>query len=221
MEDTYTRATEKSNLLLVETLSDWATTYNNRRYATGVNRFREMFFPNVTNGVWAYSNFYNSSQIYFVPKYHAHFVRTSPNAATGFSYTVIPLFSAEEVLLNRAEALAMQDKLQESLDDLNILVSRRVAGYVPQVHDLTFNRVYNFYQENINQQAVLHAVLDLRRVEFLHEGMRWFDILRHHIPVEHWFRDEASIFLDPYDSRRVLQIPQEAITMGGLEPNPR
>jgi hypothetical protein len=219
---TYTRSTEKANLLLSETLSDWAFTYNTLKYTTGVNTKAAVLDYNATQGQYSYWVYYSSvSQVYFVPKFKDHFVRTGTNANTGFTYTVIPLFSAEEVLLNRAEAYTMQNNLSAALDDMNILVSKRITNYVPEYHNLNAHKLYNFYQESINQEATLLAVLDLRRAEFLHEGLRWFDILRHDLPVEHLIRDGESIILSAGDPRRVLQIPAEAISLGGLEPNPR
>jgi hypothetical protein len=217
--NTYTRSSEKTNLLICATLSDWASTYNSQKYTTGIGRLEEMFYPNVTGGNFAYSVYYGSTQVYYVPKFREHFVKTGTNATTGFSYTVVPLFTAEEVLLNRAEAYAMQHNLTDALNDLNVLVSKRVIDYVPEFHNLNANKLYNFYGENINQKATLQAVMDLRRAEFLHEGLRWFDILRHKLPVVHPIRDQDPIELGPNDPRRVLQIPAEAISIGGLEPN--
>lgn len=218
----YTRSSEKTNLLLCETLSDWAFSYNTLKYTTGVNIKAAILDNNPMQGNYAYWVYYSSStQVYFVPKFKDHFVRTGTNANTGFTYTIVPLFTAEEVLLNRAEAYTMQNNLQAALDDMNILVSKRITDYVPQYHNLNANKIYNFYKESINQKATLLAVLDLRRAEFIHEGLRWFDILRHDLTVTHRIRDGESIQLTAGDPRRVLQLPAEAISLGGLEPNPR
>jgi hypothetical protein len=182
---------------------------------------RDVLYPNPTYGDFAYTVYYSSSQVYFVSKFRQHFVRTGTNATTGYTYTNIPLFTAEEVLLNRAEAYAMLGQLESALDDMNTLVSKRIKGYAPEQHDLNFTKLYLFYKESINQKATLAAVLDFRRAEFLHEGLRWFDILRHRIPVVHTTRDGQTLELKPDDPRRVIQIPAEAISVGGLEPNPR
>jgi hypothetical protein len=172
-------------------------------------------------GDYSFSLMYSSAQIYFVPKFRQHFVRTSTNANTGYAYTFIPLLTAEEALLNRAEAYTQQGQLTEALADMNVLVSKRINNYVPSYHNLSANRLYNFYQETNNQKATLRAVLDLRRSEFLHEGMRWFDILRHRLTVVHTTRDGENFELKAGDPRRVLQLPAEAISLAGLEPNPR
>lgn len=217
----YTRSTEKANLLLAGCISNWFVNFRILRYSTGINRMREIMAPNPTGGNYAYSLISNSNQIYAVPKYREHFVRTSTNANTGFSYTFIPLLTAEEALLSRAEAYAQLERTEEALVDMNLWVSKRVSGYVPQYHNLSANRLYNFYGETNNQKATLRAVLDLRRTEFVHEGMRWFDIRRHNITVVHTTRDGERYELKPGDPRRALQLPAEAITLAGLEPNPR
>jgi starch-binding outer membrane protein, SusD/RagB family len=217
----YTKSTEKANLLLKETLSDWASTYNIQRYTTGLTRIREIVGANPTYGNYAFTIYNSAVQVYFVPKFREHIVRTGTNSNTGFVYTNISLFTAEEALLNRAEAYAMQNKLEESLADLNTLASKRIVDYDPTNHTLTANKLYNFYNESVNQRATLAAVLDFRRAEFLHEGLRWFDILRHNIPVQHVTRDGQTLELRSDDPRKVLQIPTEAITMGGIQPNPR
>lgn len=216
----YTNSSEKANLLLCETASEWARTFNAMRYSTGAGKYQELF-ANPTGGRFAFSTFYTSAGVYFINKFREHFVRIGTNATTGFPYTVIPLFTAEEVLLSRAEAYAYLNKFHEAMDDLNIWVSKRIDNYDPDQHTLTFNKIYNFYGYNINQQNIVAAALHFRQVEFLHEGLRWFDILRHDIPVVHTTSSGEVFELKPGDPRRILQIPQEAISTGGLEPNPR
>lgn len=216
----YTNSSEASNLLLCETLSDWATSFNNLQYATGAGKYQEIF-PNPTGGVYAFSTFYTSRGVYFVNKFRPHFVRTGVNANTGFNYTIIPLFTAEEVLLSRAEAYAMLNEFHKAMADINLWASTRINDYNRDAHAITYNRLYNYYKININQQAIVAAILDFRRVEFLHEGLRWFDILRHKLPVRHTTFSGEVVELKPDDPRRVLQIPREAISMGGLQPNPR
>ncbi|HEY9486912.1 MAG TPA: RagB/SusD family nutrient uptake outer membrane protein, partial [Chryseosolibacter sp.] len=67
----------------------------------------------------------------------------------------------------------------------------------------------------------LRFVLEERQKELIHEGMRWFDIRRYHIPVNHMLQNGSVVTLEEDDNRKVLQIPQAAIDVGGLEPNPR
>jgi starch-binding outer membrane protein, SusD/RagB family len=218
----YTRATENTNLLLCETTSNWGSSFNALRYSTGATRYNEITIENnPAQDYYAYSSYYTNTGIYFIYKFRPHFVRIGTNATTGYTYTIIPLFTMEEVLLNRAEAYAMQVDFRKALDDMNLFISNRVMNYNPDVHDVTYNRLYNLYNENDNKKAIVRGILELRRVEFLHEGLRWFDILRHKIPVVHTTSEGEDIELGPGDPRRILQIPAEAISIGGLEPNAR
>ena len=50
--------------------------------------------------------------------------------------------------------------------------------------------------------------------------MRWFDIKRHHIAIDHITSDGETITLEANDLRKVLQIPQSA-TSRGISKNPR
>jgi hypothetical protein len=218
----YTRSTEKANLLLCETASNWGTSFNRMRYSTGANRIGEMLYEfNPTYDYYAYSSYYTNAGIYFIHKFREHFVRIGTNATTGYSFTIIPLFTQEEVLLNRAEAYAMTIQFHEAISEMNKFISTRVMNYDPEIHNVTFNRLYNLYRENDNKKAIVRGILELRRIEFLHEGLRWFDILRHDLPVVHTTSNGEVHTLVPGDLRRRLQIPAEAISIGGLQPNPR
>lgn len=218
----YTRSTEKANLLLCEAQTNWGTSFSGMRYSTGASRMEEMLYRfNPAQGYYAYASYYSTNGVYFIYKFRQHFVRTGTNSTTGYPYAVLPLFTVEEVLLNRAEAYAMQIEFRKAIDEINAFISTRVLDYNPEVHNVTFNRLYNLYEETDNKKAIVRAILELRRIEFLHEGMRWFDIRRHNIPVQHTTNDGQVLTLAPDDPRRILQLPAEAISMGGLEPNPR
>ena len=62
--------------------------------------------------------------------------------------------------------------------------------------------------------------------QFIHEGMRWFDILRYKMAVTHATSPGPSgavtvlATLTADDPRKVLQIPAST-SLAGLEPNPR
>lgn len=70
----------------------------------------------------------------------------------------------------------------------------------------------------ILQRAIILTILDLRRVEFLYEGTRYFDILRWHIPAYHTDTKGVRTTLQPNDPRRILQLP-ESTKVAGLAPN--
>jgi starch-binding outer membrane protein, SusD/RagB family len=98
-----------------------------------------------------------------------------------------------------------------------LLANKRYRGTAT----LSINDLRSYYGTSNSQFAVFLYLLDERQKEFMHEGMRWFDIKRFGIPVVHILDNGSSIRLEEEDERKVLQIPQSAIDVGGLEPNPR
>lgn len=218
----YTRSTEKANLLLKETASLWARNYNVYRFSLTADIFDEIFGSNPTGGEWIYRNkTFTVGVVYFIPKFREHFVRESINANTGNPYTILPLFTTEEVLLNRAEAYVLLGQFNLALQDLNVFYSARIKNYNPTQHTVTLNRLGQYYQTNNAVIAGLLAVLDCKRAEFVHEGLRWFDIRRYGIPVEHALSTGQTLTLSSDDPRRVLQLPREAAALAGLPLNPR
>ena len=224
----YTKADASANLLLVEAPSLWGRSLRGYRYGFTFHLLDKMVWDdNVTTGLWAYM-FYGNEVSLFTPKFREHFVRQDPNADIGTPYNMIPLFTAEEVLFNRAEANARLGNYDAVLKDLNDFASTRIIVneddkpyYDPQQHTITRPRMLSFYGTQDVEGALISTILDFKRVEFLFEGLRWFDIVRHGLPVVHTPDNRQNIVtLGPNDPRRVLQIPQEA-QISGIELNPR
>lgn len=80
--------------------------------------------------------------------------------------------------------------------------------------------------EGSNQENLLQCLLLIRRLEFLHEGMRWFDIKRYGITI---YRREINTSLNALtltdemharDPRQAIQLPFE-VQSAGLEGNYR
>src|SRR5690606_6370258 len=92
----------------------------------------------------------------------------------------------EEVLFNRAEAYLALGYYDLARADLNTYASKRIEGYDPEAHAITDQKVRNFYNTSDLQLGLLSTLLDFKAAEFVQEGMRWFDILRHDIPVVHF-----------------------------------
>lgn len=159
-------------------------------------------------------------------KYEFLFERSSLTSNVGFNYTIFLAFRGEEVLLNRAECHILQNNVLAGLADLLVLARRR---YRPDndldVADITaeglMQALRGYFNSGNDQLNALRYLLEERQKEFIHEGMRWFDIKRYGIPVNHILQNGSIITLEPDDERKVLQIPQAAIDVGGLEPNPR
>lgn len=221
----YLKTTENANLLMASTVSRLARTFRSFRYNTSENLIKRIQFngysgpagPNIT---YAYKTWYSTSfrDIYYVRKYSEHFVRTSINATTGTAHTMVPLFTTEEVLLNRAEAYAAAGDIDRALKDLNTFLAERIKNYSPAAHAVTEAKALSFYNTTDAKEAVIMAILDYKRAEFVHEGMRWFDILRHDIPVVHTTYEGQTLTLPPGDPRRVIQIPGEAAEVIGSNP---
>lgn len=216
----YTKSTTRGNLLLQEALSIWGRSYPSIRYGIGDKVGNEVLFrPNVSGGFYAYDLYGANPQVYNIPKFYEHFVRQDINANTGDPYNTIPLITGEEALLNRAEAHLRLNNPNAAAQDLNIFISQNIDDYDQFANKVTPSRCANFYNTT-SSTGVLLAILDFKRAFFLHEGLRWLDILRLRIPVTHTTADGEVIELSPNDNRRVLQLP--ALTkQAGLEPNPR
>lgn len=217
----YTKATENANLLLAETSSLWARNAAAYNYGLATPIVNVLFRnPNVTGANWVYPLYTQGEDNWLILKFREHFVRESANANFGIPYTIFPLFTAEEVLFNRAEANLQLDNLQAARADLNLYASTRIEEYSPSRHGITDTKLRNFYRTNDVKQAMLQALLEFKAAEFVQEGMRWFDILRHKIIVYHPSVTGQQVVLAPDDPRRVLQIPQDAI-LSGIAKNPR
>lgn len=218
----YAKTTEPANLLLAETNSSWARTYYRTRYGLNDSLQAVILGPNVTGGVWAfnYQLYTAGTNNYVLPKVNEYFVRLSVNAEIGFPYVMVPLFTAEEALFNRAEANAQLNNTTAAIDDLNTYAATRIVNYNVSTHTITASRIQSYYGTSNTQTGTLAAVLDFKRAEFVQEGMRWFDLLRHKIPVRHAVIKGETMVLEADDPRRVFQIPESA-KLSGLDLNPR
>jgi hypothetical protein len=220
LEAEYTKSTTQGNLLLQESNSVWGRSYASIRYGLGDQITNELFLrPNVTGNFYAYDVYGANPQFYNIPKFYEHFVRENINANSGEPYNTIPLLTGEEALLNRAEAYLRLNNTNAALNDLNSFASRNIDEYDAASDRVTTSKCANYYGVS-GPTAVLLAILDFKRAFFMHEGMRWFDILRLRIPVVHLTQQGEFIQLSGNDPRRVLQLPALTI-QAGLEPNPR
>jgi starch-binding outer membrane protein, SusD/RagB family len=220
LEAEYTKSTTRGNLLLQEANSLWGRSYPYIRYGMGDKVVNQLFIRrNVSGSYYAYDVYGANPQVYNIPKFYEHFVRVNLNANTGQPYNTIPLLTGEEALLNRAEAYLWMNNANAAVQDLNSFISQNVDNYSPFLNKVTPARCAQFYGTS-SSTGVLLAILDFKRAFFMHEGMRWLDILRLKIPVLHQTVDGEEFELGPDDNRRVLQLP-ELTKQAGLEPNPR
>jgi hypothetical protein len=221
-EAIYTKATEKANLLLVEAPSNWARSYGRYRYGLSTSLVYNLFvYTNVTGATWVQPLYYSGSNTenWLIMKFREHFVRSSANADIGVPYTIIPLFSAEEVLFNRAEANIYLGNYAAVRQDLNDYASMRIEDYTTS-NRITDAKIAAFYGTSNIKTGLIYTLLDFKQAEFIQEGMRWFDVLRYNITVTHTSVTGEAETLTPTDPRRLFQLPAEA-KLSGLELNPR
>jgi len=217
----YTKSEEPANILLQEANSVWGRSYALYRYGVYYDIYGGLLNgDNPTGGNFAIGfNVYGTPQYYNVPKFDEYFVYASSTANFGDPYNTIPLFTAEEVIFNRAEANIRLGQYDAALADLNAWVSQNIVSYSAASHNLTTAKVQSFYGGSVTN-AMLNAVLHFKRVSFIHEGMRWLDILRLKIPVTHRTSSGQLITLAGDDKRKLLQLPIE-VQQSGIQLNPR
>lgn len=218
----YSSPQQRGNLLLMRKISlvqrlDFAPGPTNKVYD-------EVFGANPFQGTDVRENpsYQKGENGAFPARYESLFERSSLNSNVGTPYHIGLMFRGEEVLLNRAEALAAKNRITEAMADLQTLANKRYSGAAT----ITINDLRDFFGVggfgNIsNRTVVTEWLLRERRREFLVQGMRWYDIKRFKIPVTHTLEDGSTIELKDDDPRKVLQIPTSAVDVGGLKPNPR
>ncbi|ADV48107.1 hypothetical protein Celal_0772 [Cellulophaga algicola DSM 14237] len=227
----YASSSDQANLLVVSANSLYARLFASNNFGLGIDKANELFFSgNIFGKSWTYGVFGNES-VYNLPKFDEFFRVTNISAGIGNPYVGLVLFSTDEVLLNRAEAYAMQGDYDAALQDINTFYSLRTEGYdastdtlikedVVAIFSTDLNEYTPFYQLNSEQSAFIKAIAELKRREFYHEGLRWFDVRRFDLEVTHLIIGEDDLILEKGDNRRQLQIPNFALERG-LEQNPR
>jgi len=165
-------------------------------------------------------------------KWGYYFKRNSASSDIGYYYVMFPAIVVEEALFNRAEAYAMQNNTQAALSDINGYLSKRILNKTKN-SVATLNNINEFYSElkvdytlkpfyenEIKNRGLLNCIIDLRRKEFIYNGLRWFDIKRFNLPVTHKFIDGSVKELKSKDLRKAVQIPTSA-QQYGIKSNPR
>lgn len=201
-------------------------------------------------GLYTASAFYMNPSSYndgYVasPKLPYYFEYTDPIARTGYTHTMYAAFTTDETLLCRAEAHIMKQDYANATKDLALWVKRHLTSEF----DLTRSIINEYYSELEYYQPLeptvkkelnpvnfevekgsefenfLQCLLHIRRIETIHDGLRWFDINRFGIVIYRRYLDANDMItildkLELNDPRRAIQIPASVIN-AGLEPNPR
>ncbi|MFW9622875.1 RagB/SusD family nutrient uptake outer membrane protein [Bacteroides graminisolvens] len=198
----------------------------------------------------AYANLYPGSSVWgsdqklAISKLKAYFEYTDKAAGIGYLHLVDPVFTTDEALLCRAEAYALKADYTNALADINTWLKT----HTKMQSAVTLDKIVEFYsalpymplepatdaerniKKEINpqgftvsegqQENVIQCILHLRRIETMHEGLRWLDIKRYGIEIAHNRDGLAYDVLKTDDPRRAIQLPQDVIS-AGLTANPR
>ncbi len=121
--------------------------------------------------------------------------------------------ATDEVYLIRAECYARAGNAVAAMTDLNTLLTNRYKTGTFQ--DITAN----------NSEEALAEVLIERRKELIMRGNRWMDIKRlnkegYNISIIR-ILDNVTYTLAPNDLRFALPIPDDVISLSGMQQNPR
>ncbi len=212
----YTQSSDAGNILLQEAISAYFDNFYAYRFGLGEG-IRANFFSaaNVTGGAYGIIIYGATPQYYNIPKWN-------PYTVGSVRYGTAPLFSMEEILMNRAEAYVRSGNQASAITDLNAWVSKNVKSYVPATHNITTTKATNFYGLSADA-ALIECALDFKRVTYLQEGLRWFDLIRLKRPILRYNGSDFSTVIAtiaPTDKRRILQLPPEAAQYG-MPLNPR
>lgn len=250
----YVKSTSKANLLLQVVASEWGgisiPIVSGSKYAHG-----ELISTTETlqtEGPWGKSGEVMSYTVVNnngISKYALHKLPYTPKyvdrvAGIGIPYSEYTVFTTDETLLVRAEAKALLKRYDEALADINT----ELSVFTKKGVTLTLQQIREFYQgikyytptkpspkkelhttpalESTTQEPLLQAILQLRRIVTIHEGLRLQDVKRYGITI---YRRRVNVSnaveavtdtLLARDPRLAIQLPQDVIT-AGLTPNPR
>ncbi len=120
----------------------------------------------------------------------------------------MPLLTVDEVFFNRAEADIEKNNglTAASRADLTVLIRNQNFSLSTQNDKIAqLNGI-------ATRQAAINFLLLIKRIRFSSEGMRWFDIRRHSLTVEHTGRSGTYKIDGTKPEAYVIQLPTEEIT---------
>ena len=182
----------------------------------------------------------------FVAKDYYDFEYVDKVAGYGYVRMVSRAFTTNETLLCRAEAKIYLNDLAGATNDFRMWcqgynVGGRMQMLPDSTVDLSQEKITKFYGEKYgtkyaqelhnqdmaadwvispDQLPFVHCAIHFRRIETLHDGLRWQDLKRYGIEIEHVQGKDAPRKLVWNDDRRAIQLPQEVI-VAGMTANPR
>lgn len=220
------RATEPSRFLLVEALSTYGGSYWRHRYGLTPRKKYEIFdSTNAAGATFGYPWYTGGGDNMAMLRYFPYERKTSIEFnSPSKDYAVLGLFTVEEIIFNIIEANIQLNNFPEAVTDLDKYVKFRMVPIVdagPEDFKINEDSIKNYYKTTDFKQALINTFLDFKRGEFCQMGMRWFDILRYNLPVNHTLRGGGDLVeIHGIDPRKTFQIPLDA-KYSGLPKNPR
>ncbi|MEO5984330.1 MAG: RagB/SusD family nutrient uptake outer membrane protein [Ferruginibacter sp.] len=139
------------------------------------------------------------------PSFKGHYTGSNGGLFTGVS--------TNELYITRAECLARMGSLADAITDLNTLLIKRfkTGTFVPF--------------SSSNAAGLLDKILTERRKELLFRGLRWMDLKRlnkegNGIVLQRKLNNQTYT-LQPNDKGYALPIPEDVISISGIQQNPR
>lgn len=154
---------------------------------------------------------YKRSGDIFVPAFYFVYDTTTDAEASA-----IDLFPIAEAVLNAAEGYARSDQPDLAIKYIGYLERTVYSNF--NAAKLTVENLKAAWSTEDTKEALIQTVLFERRLQFLFKGMRWFDIRRYQLEVEHLLKDGTTIKLSQQVPDRTFQIPNYAIA-AGMQPN--
>lgn len=194
------------------------TTYNRYSHGAYVASTEDVSATNIfgTNSAYrakvhTYSGSFDRVIFWRVPYL---FEYTDPVAGTGYARGIFPLLTADETLLNRAEAQVMLGNYNEACEDLTLWMH----NFTTTTGKLTPTNIKNFYngvkyatwdkptvkkqihrddigENGGDKEAMLQCVLGFKRIDSMGYGLRWQDLRRYGIKI---YRRRMGLDYTPY-----------------------
>ena len=260
INNAYVAASEPANFLMVTANSLVGRAFYSsswHRYATHIDLWRNELTRAVgmpwgegydNNTLYQAKLLYGYTQAAYMPFMVEFFAVTDKVANTGTPYIVDVVFNADETLLVRAEAYALQKNYAKALEDMNYWITSHCAessgtakrptlteesvntalnkiDYTPEIVYTTKERTVKkhlqpqgFTVESGTQENIIQLILHMRRIETWQQGLRFQDLKRYGIAFSHNISGGDPIVFKAGDSRGAFQLPQDAIE-AGIAPN--
>lgn len=193
---------------------------------------------------------YGSNYGIYYPKQVEQFEITDQVNQTGYAHIVECIFTTDETLLVRAEAYALKKDFAKAIADMNLWIGNHCAPsagsavrpalteenikqfvegakYAALVPASDVERSWKktispqgFTVDAGSQESIIQMILQMRRLETIHQGLRWLDIKRYGISFSHNLDGEDALIFKAGDLRGAIQLPTDVID-AGLPANPR